>query len=389
MTAAAGGERLFTRDFLLVTAASMLTGGYAIMLLTLTLMYGNDAGFGAGQAGLLSALFAFASLGCRPFSGLLCDRFPKKRIFLLAAAGFAVCPAAFLLRAPFAVLAAARAVQGACMAAASTAAGALATERIPRGRFTEGVGVYGIGMAASAAAPGVGLRLLAGYGYPGVFLFASLAGLAMLALMLPVRPAPAETPRGGRLRDGLWEPSALFGSLCTLALTLAQVSVLQFLSYYVKARGASGVGAFYGVSAAAVIAVRLASGRLHAFAGDRSLLLAGGALLAAAYAGLFLAYPSAPVLGALAVVYGAGHSLTGMVLNSLTVSGARPERVGAANAAYLAASDLGYAFGPMLWSAWCVRMGYLGIYPLAAAAVAVLLAVFAIKVPRRKVQMKG
>lgn len=60
-------KALYTKDFLLATIASVFVGGYSILLLTLTLMYGNDAGFTAAAAGLLSSVFAFASLGMRPF----------------------------------------------------------------------------------------------------------------------------------------------------------------------------------------------------------------------------------------------------------------------------------------------------------------------------------
>ena len=119
--------KLNGRDLFLVTAASMLIGGYAIMLLTMTLIYGNDMGFGSVAAGFLSSVFAFASLGCRPCSGLVCDRLPIKRLFILAAAGFAVTPAAFLLGAPYGVLTAVRILQGICMGIATTAAGAIAT----------------------------------------------------------------------------------------------------------------------------------------------------------------------------------------------------------------------------------------------------------------------
>ena len=44
-------KALYTKDFLLATIASVFVGGYSILLLTLTLMYGNDAGFTAAAAG--------------------------------------------------------------------------------------------------------------------------------------------------------------------------------------------------------------------------------------------------------------------------------------------------------------------------------------------------
>lgn len=376
---------LNVRDLFLVTAASMLVGGYAIMLLTLTLMYGNDAGFGSVAAGFLSSVFAFASLGCRPFSGLACDRFSIKRLFVLAAAGFAVTPLAFLAGAPYPVLTAVRIFQGACMGIATTAAGAIATAIIPRERFTEGIGYYGIGMAASSAvAPGVGLWLLEHFGYPGVFLFSAAAGVGALLLILPVRcPEMPKAPRQkGSILSGLFEKTALFSAVSTLVLAIAQVTIMQFLSYYVTERGAAGIGAFFTVSTIAVIAVRLLGGRLRKLTGDKGLLLLGSVLLLCGYAGLFFTYPSAMMLCILAIAYGVGHSMTGMVLNSMAVANAPSERIGAANATYLASSDLGYALGPILWNAYCGHMGYRYIYLIAALAVAALFIVFSLKVPK-------
>lgn len=375
------------RDLFLVTASSMLIGGYAIMLLTLTLMYGNDMGFGSVAAGFLSSVFAFASLGCRPFSGLVCDRFPSKRLFILAAAGFAVTPAAFLLHAPYGLLTVVRILQGVCMGIATTAAGAIATAIIPRARFTEGIGYYGIGMAASSAvAPGIGLWLLEHFGYPGVFVFSALAGAGAILLILPVKcPNGTKADRTEEsILSGLYEKTALFSALSTLVLAVAQVTIMQFLSYYVTDRGAAGPGSFYAVSTVAVIAIRLLGGRLRKLASDKGLLLAGSVILLGAYGGLFTIYPSAAALCILAVAYGVGHSLTGMVLNSMAVANAPDERIGAANATYLAASDLGYAVGPILWNAWCGGMGYRYIYLISALAVAALLLLFIVKVPKNE-----
>lgn len=375
-------EALYTKDFLLATIASVFVGGYSILLLTLTLMYGNDAGFTAAAAGLLSSVFAFASLGMRPFSGLLCDRFPKKRLLVLSAVGYTVLPLLFLAELPYGVLLGARIVQGFCMGVASTAVAAIATSFIPKSRFTEGVSIFGVGMSAcSAVAPGIGLWILAHFGYTGVFLYSSFTGLLIIALVLPIRchetmEKPQSRPRLGELLRGLYEPTALYSAACTLFLAVMQITVMQFLSYYTASRGVNGTYAFYTLSAVAVVAVRLAIGRVSGAKADRVILLAGTLILAAGYGGLHLLFPTALSLGILSVLYGCGHSMSGIVLNSMALAEAPPERMGAANATYLAASDLGYAVGPLLWNSYCARYGYSQIYLLASIGVLVLFLIF-------------
>lgn len=371
------------RNLFLITAASMLVGGYAIMLMVLTLMYGNDRGFSPLAAGFLSSVFAFTSLVCRPFSGILCDRFPTKRLFLLASVGFVLTPVAFIMDMPYIALAAIRILQGICMSLATTAAGAIATAIIPRERFTEGIGYYGIGMAASSAvAPGVGLWLLDRFGYVGVFLFSAAAGAGSLLLILPIRCS--DTPVEFRPKCGspgrLYEKTAVFSALCTLILSVAQVTIMQFLDYYITERGASGTGHFYTVSTIAVIIVRFLGGQFRKIASDKGLLLTGTVMLLSAYAGLFLSYPTAASLCILAIAYGTGHSVTGMVLNAMAVADTPKDRIGAANATYLAASDLGYAAGPILWNAYCGHMGYRHIYLIAALAVFALLLIFVTRI---------
>ena len=378
-------ETLYSKDFLLATAASVFIGGYSILLLTLTLMYGNSAGFGAAAAGLLSSVFAFASLAMRPFSGLLCDSISKKKLLILSAAGYAVFPLFFLAGAPYGILLAVRVAQGFCMGIASTAVAAVATSLIPKPRFTEGVSFYGIGMAAcSAVAPGIGLWILARFGYRGVFLYSSLTGLLIIALVLPIRcPEPsgraAEKRTIGGLLHGLYEPTALYSSLCTLVLSIVQITVMQFLSYYTAYRGAGGTYAFYSLSAVAVVAVRLTVGRMNGEKSNRRILLCGTLILATAYAGLHFVFPTALSLGILSVLYGCGHSMSGLTLNSMALADAPAERLGAANATYLAASDLGYALGPLLWNSYCARFGYSQIYLLAGTAVFVLFFVFLLR----------
>ena len=378
----------FSPEFWLLSAASMLTGGYGILLLALTLRFGNDAGFPGALPGLLSSAFAFASLGVRPFSGLLCDRYSRKKMLMLSGAGFALLAAVFLCKVPYAVLLLARIIQGGCLALASTAAGAMATARIPKEHFTRGIGYYGIGMAASSAvAPGIGFWLLARWGYPGVFLFAAGMGIVIVLLTLPVRPLPAlsgETPRRA-VWPGMYEPRAVFATLITLGLCVAQITVMQLLPYSAEERGGGDTGGFYLLSALAVIAARLAAGPLRERTSERGMTVLGSALLIGAYLGLHVIHPSPAALLILAASFGLGHSLSSVVLNAMAVEDIPPERLGAANATYLAASDLGYAVGPILWSAWCGKMGYHSVFLLAAVlAAAMFLLVFTRKGLKQK-----
>ena len=371
----------FSGEFWLLSAASMLVGTYGILLLAMTLRFGNDAGYPGALPGLLSSVFAFASLAIRPFSGLLCDRFSQKRLLCLSGVGFAILSPVFLTGASYPILLVIRILEGAGLAVASTAAGAMATARIPKEHFTRGIGYYGIGMAASSAiAPGLGLWLFKHWGYPGVFWFAAGIGVAIVLLVLPVRqpPAPVGRPCSGSVWRGMYEPRALFATAITLGLCIAQITVMQLLPYAAAERGGADTERFYFVSALAVIAARLTAGALRERTSERVLTIVGFGLLFAGYLGLQFLPPAAFVLLLMALCYGLGHSFSSVMLNALAVDRVPPERLGAANATYLAASDLGYAVGPILWSAWCGRNGYGYVFLIAAfLAICLFLLVFA------------
>lgn len=283
----------------------------------------------------------------RPFSGLLCDRFPKKRLLILSAVGYTVLPLLFLAELPYGVLLGARIAQGFCMGIASTGRCRdrhLLHPEVPLYRGREHFWRRH-GPPARRSRPGIGLWILAHFGYTGVFLYSSFTGLLIIALVLPIRCRETiEKPQSkaclGELLRGLYEPTALYSAACTLFLAVMQITVMQFLSYYTASRGVNGTYAFYTLSAVAVVTVRLTIGRISGAKADRVILLTGTLILAAAYGGLRLLFPTALSLGILSVLYGCGHSMSGIVLNSMALSEAPPERMGAANATYLAASDL-------------------------------------------------
>ena len=342
-----GGEKLLTYDFLAISAVSLISGTYSIMLMTTVLLYGNAAGYSPAAAGLLSSSFAFASLVMRPFTGFLADRFSKKSLCMIGLAGYILAPLAFVFTKSYLLCLVGRIISGAAMAMTSTASSAIASEIIPKSRFTEGIGYFGIGMTVGAAvAPAIGLRLIARLGYGGMFLFSSAICAAAMALMasLPysryrVSAPPAQSPAGLKgIVDGMYERSAVFASASTLLITAAQISVSQFLPYYAQGKGVQDVSLFYLISAVGVLLPRLL----------------GGALTR----------------------YGFGHGASSMALNSMAVIDAAPEKVGAANATYWAAGDLGFAVAPIAWGVYCGHMQYGGIYLISAILVSAALGAF-------------
>lgn len=348
--------------------------------MTTVLMYGIDAGYHAAAAGLLTSSYAFAALFMRPFTGYLSDHFSKKRLCLIGFAGFILAPLVFVLIRSYPLYLAVRILSGAALALATTTLGAIASLIIPKSRFTEGIGYYGIGMTVGAAiGPAVGLWLIAHWGYSGMFL-ASAAGSAFAFLLILTLP---EIPGAGKgqgrkgtfclpeLLKGMYDRNALFPSVSSLLIMGAQISVAQLLPFYALQKGVQDVSLFFVISAGGTLLVRLTVGMIKKLLSDKAMLMAGYLILVASYLGLYFSKPEGLVFVLIAVLFGLGHGTSSMVLYSMAIIHATPEKIGAANSVYWAAGDLSYAIAPIAWGIYCGQRGYLNVYLISSALVAV------------------
>ena len=380
-------ERLFTRRFITISAVSLISNIYSVMLMTTVLMYGGQMGYGEVRASVLTASFAFASLLFRPFSGPTADIGSKKRLCAVSFVLYAIAPVVLLASDSFTLGTTARILSGAAMALSSTALSAIASQTIPKSRFTEGIGYYGIGMTlGGAVAPAIGLELIERLGYEGMFTVSSAMSMVALVLTLTI----PETRQGGEqgpraalslraLAKGIYEKTAVFASASTLLTSGAQISLTQLLPFYAAQKGVGDVSGFFVLSAAGVLVPRVFSGALKRRWSDKALLNAGYLALLATYLCLYLTDPEGPVFIMTAVLYGLGQGLSSMVLNSMAVIDAPPEKVGAANATYWMAGDMSYAVFPVAWGAYCGERGYSDIYLVSSGMIAVSFIAFLLR----------
>src|SRR5690606_30035193 len=84
-------EKLWTKDFIIISGVNFFTHVVFYMMMVITAVYAMNA-FGAdrGTAGLATGIFVLASLVGRIFTGKYMDRAGHKRMLVLGAALFAV-----------------------------------------------------------------------------------------------------------------------------------------------------------------------------------------------------------------------------------------------------------------------------------------------------------
>ncbi|HKY32264.1 MAG TPA: MFS transporter [Candidatus Polarisedimenticolia bacterium] len=369
------GTQIWTRGFVLLTAATAVVFfGFYFVILALP-SYAASLGAGAEQIGLLVALPSLTAAATRLATAGLVRRHGARRFLLVGLSLFAVSAAAHAAAPGVGSLMAVRAVQGAGWGWTTSALGTLVADLAPEGRRGEAIGIWGMAPTlAMIGGPLTGAFLIGHGGHARVFL--ATGALAAVAALLA---APVAEPRA---RDGSSAPST--GAIPRGALAPASALFLSSLSYGAVlaflplelAGEPRRAGAWFGLYAAVILIARPVLGRLSDRAGRLAVIqpsllagAAGMALLAAAPAGGAL---SAGALWGSAVLYGAGiggGAFPGLLAFTVDRCG-RQERA-AGLAWYFTAYDLAIACGAALLGPVYASGGFAAACLAAAAGILV------------------
>jgi MFS family permease len=373
-------ERLFTRPFLLVSAANFTSGmSYALFLH----FSGYLAELGANdtQIGLIYGATALASIAMRPILGPVMDRHGRRPVIIFGG----ILNIAFILLyltvsalGPWVYVV--RIGHGVAEAMLFSALFTYAADVIPTSRRSQGIALFGVtGLLPIGVAGIIGDYVLSVAGFRELFLTA--AGFAVLTLLfsLPLperRPelAPGERPRG------FWrivaQPDLLpiwwmIGSFSTVL-----TAYFVFIRRYVDDTGFGSVGLFFSMYVAVAILERIFLGWLPDRAGRKRVLYPS---IVALIAGFFVlagagSWVGVAVAGALC---GAGHGFIFPILTTLLVDRAPSTDRGSALSFFTAMLDVGTLIGGPILGAIIDTAGWSAMYVTAGVALGIATIVFA------------
>lgn len=371
-----GGEvRLWTRDFILIIAINFLVFINHIMILSTFPFYVEKLGGTAAIAGLAATVFSLIAVICRPFIGWMLDNGKRKAILIVGLCGLALAPAGYLAVPVLSVALVFRMIHGASLACSNTTSSTIATDIIPRARFAEGMGMFGMATAlATAIAPALGLFLM-DRGY--MILFLSATGIAIVALVLYLflhTPAIEASSKPLNLK-ALVNPDAVPASTIMLVFMLTFGALENFLAKYAQVSGLPSGGLFFAIMAAMLLLVRVTLGKVVDQRGEGIFVYTCNAAMAAAF--LLLAFAPGTVTFLLAAVL-AGYGFGGLepALQSMAVHIASPESRGSANSTFLCAYDIGIGLGGGLAGVLITTAGYNQMFAVLAIANAVSLVLY-------------
>lgn len=364
-------ERLLNRAYLSLFLINLIVSASFYMVSTTISLYVTGFGATATVAGTIVGVLSIASMCVRPFSGILSDRFSRKKLLILSLSGISIGMAGCGLTRSIPLLIVFRVLHGFSFSIATTVIMALVAGTVPQRQMTQGLGYFAVGQTiTSAFAPSLGIWLGQSYGYPATFLSAALlVGLAICLVAVILHPQPVQH---GQVRrklavEDFVSKEALPYAL--LAIVAAGATGIEngFVALYGQQLGLGNVGWYFSIGAVALFVSRLGSGKLS----DRhtSLVMYSGlGLMAFAFVllGLGGVWNAFATFAVAAVLKALGLGAVQPTLQASSLKSVSEERRGAASSTYYLGTDIGQAFAPMLGGVIASAHGYGNMFLLFA-----------------------
>lgn len=359
-------ERLWKKDYLLIILINFLVFLNHLMVLSTFPFYIDHLGGSESLAGLAAALFSIIAVVFRPFIGWMLDNGKRKTILIIGLCGMALMPIGYLVLATIYLAFVCRMLHGASLAFSNTSTSTIATDIIPKSRFAEGMGMFGLATAlATAVAPALGLALMDSMGFITLFLCAAASVVIALILSLLLKTPRVEVQKTPLNLKVLFDKDAIPASATALVFMLTYGALENFTAKFAAEENLPSGGIFFAVMAAALLATRLLAGKKTDQAGERFFVYAcNGAMLAAFLVmGIF---PHVATYLLAAALAGFGFGGLEPALQSMAVSIAPPEKRGSANSTFLCAYDIGIGLGGGIAGQLISGLGYQPMFVLMA-----------------------
>ncbi|MDF2804479.1 MAG: major facilitator transporter [Anaerocolumna sp.] len=353
---------IWTKDFIGITIINLaLFFGFQMLLPTLP-VYVKSLGGVDSVIGWITGFSTIASLIIRPFSGLALDRFGRKGVFLTGIGTIILVTLAYMWFPIVGIILTIRFLHGLGWGMASTASSTIATDVIPKERFGEGMGYFGLSTSiAMALAPGIGLAVMSRFQIKGLALLS--AGFVTIALILSFFIRYRQVDKGREIKkvSSPYERSSIKPSIIMFFVSASYGSITGFISLYALNQGIKSIGAFFIIFALAMLLSRPLFGKIIDRKGFSTAVYPGLIILTLAMLVLYKA-STLPLFLCAALLYGVGFGAVQSSLQTMSVAHAPKDRLGAANATFFTGFDGGIGFGSILAGITASALGYSKMY---------------------------
>lgn len=347
----------------------------------------NDLGGTLTDAGLAMTLFMVSSIAVRPFSGLIIEKFGRKKTLYVAETLFCLCAIAYIFADNLIALLMIRFLHGIWFSILTTVTVPIANDFIPPERKGEGMGYFVMSVNLGIVlGPLLGLTLLQDFSY--LFISSLLAGIIFLGFIFCFMiPIAADTPiqrttRRLSVHDFI-EKKALSVSVLALLISISYASIMSYISPFADAQGLLEYASlFFVVFAISMMSLRPITGKIYDRKGASYVIYPAITLFAI---GLGLLSQTQSVMGLMlsAVCVGMGFGSLQPCLQTLAIQRAPKARIGHATSTFFTCYDIGIALGSLLLGLIISQYSYSLAYLLCAILTLSTLAFYALVVNRK------
>lgn len=334
-------------------------------------LYVHRLGGTEAEIGLVQGMYSAAGIVCQPLVGAWIERLGRRFFMRLGVILLTLSCAAFLLSASIPLLALLRALHGLAFSAFFVANYIHVVDLVPVGRRGWALGIFGLsGLLSTSLAPLAGELVIRRFGFPWLFVMATLLAGAALALVVRLRdvrrPSLTGAPSLDVIREGLQELLRLHMAL-TFFFGLGTGTIFTFLPSFAERLGVTGLGLFYTAYAAAAMLVRVAGGQLIDVRGRRAVIVPSMGVQAAATCILALVAlfvrpettaPVLPFLFLAGFMAGGAHGFLYPGLSALLMDVTPEARRGSAVGIFSSVFLVGNALGSMAFGYVAHGLGY-------------------------------
>lgn len=366
-------EKLWTPDFIKIILINFFVFLNHLMLVATFPFFVSYLGYPETISGICAVAFSLVAVICRPFVGWMLDNGLRKKILLIGLVGMALMPMGYLLvytvTVSLAMAICCRMMHGLSLACSNTSTSTITTDIIPKSRFSEGMGMFGMATAlATACAPAIG-ELLMAKGYDVLFLTATGFMVVSLLLFATLKTPKIDVPKKPFSMSGLFEKNALPASGVVFIFLLTYGALENYILKFVAQTDAitlSG-GFYFTIMAIVIFATRVFLGKLTDKKGEAIFVYTCNLCMLIAL--LLIAFvPSNATFLLSAVLSGYGFGGAEPALQSMAVSIAPPEKRGSANSTFLCAYDIGIGLGGGIAGALIDSVGYNHMFAIISIA---------------------
>lgn len=358
---------IWTKSFINIAVSNFFIFVVFYALLTLMPMYALDLPGGTvSQAGLVTTIFLLSVILVRPFSGLILEKFGRKRMLGLSMLAFAVSTFSYILTEDIKLLLILRFIHGVSFSIATTVTLSIAADIVPPERRGEGLGYFGMSMnLAVVVGPFIALTLQPLISYHSIFLIFGVIMIIGWLCGVFVKDTVQEVQPSAKRKlswSDLFERKALAISSVGIFVSFAYASIMSFISLYAQSIGLFETASyFFLVFAAAMLISRPITGRLFDTMGPNIIIIPSILIFAAGLFVLSLASSTWMLLLAGALI-GLGYGTLLPSFQTLAIQASPNRRSAYATATFFTLFDTGIAVGSFVLGIAVTYMGYANLY---------------------------